>query len=341
MIKKINILFTAILSNGSTGFELFKAFKNNKNIKIDSLFNDTKSTLFKKNTIIARILWKLKLPYDEVDLNTKLLNYDLSNIDILFTIKGNTIRPSTLKNIKIKYPNLKLISWSQDDMYAWHNRSIYYTFGLKYYDLVITQKSYNISELKQLGAKKVLFQNKAYSKYLHKRHTCNQYIYDIIFIGDYEDDRFNKMLFLANHGLKINIFGPNWDRKIKIKHDNLIFSKPIIGEKYSEILSCSKISLCFLKKANRDLQTSRSMEIPACGGFMVAERTDEHKQLFEEDNEAVYFDTQEELLEKVKYYLEYEEERKKIAEAGYRKTREAGYSYDDRVEEMIKAINEI
>jgi len=340
MIKKLNILFTSTLSNGSTGFELFKAFKNKKNIKIYSLFNDTKSTLFKKNTLIERFLWKLKLPYDEINLNKKLLDYDLSNIDILFTIKGNTIKPSTLKVIKIKYPNIKILSWSQDDMYAWHNRSIYYTLGLKYYDLVITQKSYNVNELKQLGAKKVLFQNKAYSKYLHKKHICNKYICDIVFIGDYEDDRFNKMLFLANHGLKINIFGPNWDRKVKMKHDNLIFSKPIIGENYAETLSCSKISLCFLKKANRDLQTSRSIEIPACGGFMIAERTNEHKKLFEEDKEAVYFDRQEELLEKIQYYLKNEEERINMAKAGYERTRSSGYSYDDRVEEMIKVINE-
>lgn len=300
-----------------------------------------------KKTFLSKIFDKLKIPLDIDKLNKRLLEkIEEFKPNILFVVKGNSIYPWILYKIKHKYPYLKIVSWSQDDMYAMHNRSFYYTLGIKYYDLLITQKSYNVDELKKLGAKKVFFQNKAYSKIYHKTcKDCEQtiYKYNVLFIGFAEKDRFEDMNYLAFNGLKVNIFGSGWDKKeFQNHHKNLIICKSdLIGKDYANAISCSKISLCFLRKANRDLQTSRSIEIPACGGFMIAERTDEHKKLFEENKEAVYFDSKEELLEKVKYYLTHEDERKKIAQAGYERTRSSGYSYDDRVKEIMEVINEL
>ncbi len=149
------------------------------------------------------------------------------------------------------------------------------------------------------------------------------------------------MDYLAKNGIKINIFGSGWNKKeFQNSHKNMIINKfDLVREDYSNAISCSKISLCFLRKANRDLHTSRSIEIPACSGFMVAERTDEHKSLFKEDKEVVYFNTKEELLEKVRYYLKNEEARKKIAKAGYERSKKSKYSYDDMVDKILKAID--
>ena len=340
----LKVLFAYPLSIGSTTYELYKAMERNSNIKLNNLFGSklTNGVYGETgNSLISKAMIKFKLPLDNLKLNSKLLEYNLSDIDILFTVKGNTIKPSTLKYIKLNYPNVKIVSWSQDDMYSWHNRSIYYTLGLKYYDLIVTQKSYNVDELKSLGAKNVLFQNKAYSRDIHKPYKCNNNIKpDVLFIGYYEKERYESMLYLANNGIKIDIFGSLWGKYANTNENLIIHNKMLVGEEYAKALSCSKISLCFLRKINRDLQTSRSIEIPACGGFMIAERTEEHKMLFKEDVEAVYFDSNEELLQKVKYYLENDNERKSIAQAGYERTRKDDYSYDNRVNEILRRINE-
>ena len=79
-------------------------------------------------------------------------------------------------------------------------------------------------------------------------------------------------------------------------YPNLVIeNKGLYSEDYSKSFQAFKISLCFLRKINYDQQTTRTVEIPACGGFMIAERTAEHKAMFEEGKEAEFFSSNEEL----------------------------------------------
>ena len=162
------------------------------------------------------------------------------------------------------------------------------------------------------------------------------------FIGDYEIERAQSMFFLAQHGVPIRIWGPHWNRKCQLSHPYLkIEGKPLWGDDYAKAICSFDINFAFLRKINRDLQTQRSIEIPACGGFMLAERTNEHLELFEEGKEAEFFSTKEELLEKVRYYLKHEEERKRIAQAGRERCLKSGYSNQERIKKMIGVIENL
>lgn len=297
------------------------------------------------SSLLSRFFEKCKIPLDFDDLNSRLVeatqNYDP---DIIFIVKGNLIYPKVLAHIRRNYPNTVIVSWSLDDMYAWHNRSLFYTRSLRFYDLVFTSKSYNIVELKSLGAKKVIFLYQAFSKIYHKPYSVqlNQRgIEDILFIGFAEKSRFDDLNYLASNNLKIAIYGSGWNKKRYANyHKNLsIHAFDLIGDDYARAISNAKITLCFLRKANRDLHTTRSIEIPAIGGFMIAERTNEHKVLFEEDKEAIYFDSKEELLEKVTQSLNNDSEREIIRAAGHRKCIEEDYSYDNMANLIMEHID--
>ena len=112
----------------------------------------------------------------------------------------------------------------------------------------------------------------------------------------------------------------------------------VLAEDAAKVFCATKINLHFLRKVARDLQTTRSVEIPACRGFMLAERTQEHLDLFDEGSEAEFFDDIDELLAKIKHYLLHSEQRKTIANAGYERCVKSGYSNYDRLNEILDVI---
>ena len=114
--------------------------------------------------------------------------------------------------------------------------------------------------------------------------------------------------------------------------------KPAMCDDYAKAICGAKINLCFLSRLADDAITQRSVEIPACGGFMLAERTDEHLSHFLENIEAAYFTGTEEMCQKIEYYLNYEKERRRIAAAGRKKCLEAGFSYDQRIRQILEML---
>jgi spore maturation protein CgeB len=117
--------------------------------------------------------------------------------------------------------------------------------------------------------------------------------------------------------------------------------RPLYGrEKLAAFATC-RIALCFLRKANRDTYTDRSFEIPACRAFMLAERTEEHRELFREGEEIACFEGTEELIAGVRYYLDHDAERQQMAEAGYARLRGDRHTYVDRLGELLELADEI
>jgi len=298
----------------------------------------------RKDSVVHKFFEKIKLPLDSDNINERLYEKVRTfNPDIIFIVKGNYILPGKLKLIRARFPRIKIVSWSLDDMYAWHNRSAFYTFGLKHYDVVFTSKSYNINELKRVGAKRVAFLYQAYSTIYHAPPPKCETNFDVLFIGFAEEERFEYLQYLAEHGIKVTIYGTGWNKKSFFANNNNIEinAHDLIGDDYAKAICSSRITLCFLRKINRDLHTSRSVEIPACGGGMLAERTSEHLELFEEDVEAAYFSSKEELLDKTNYYLANSDKLSKLKSAGLKRTKESNYSYDNMVDRILDELKNL
>lgn len=293
----------------------------------------------------VRLFSKLRMPLDITSVNKKIRGgVKRDDYDIVWIEKGNTIRPGTLRFIKAKLPSVRLISLSEDDMYASHNRSLYYRWGLRYYDFVFTTKTYNLEELKYFGAKQTVLFLDAFDEMSHRplilnEDDKNQFGCDVGFIGTYEEDRAMKMLFLAENGIKVTVWGNGWEKWVGKNPNLMIKNRPLLGEDYVKAINATKISLCFLRKLNRDEVTSRSVEIPACGGFMLAERTQRHLEFFRNSEEAVFFENREELLASVAKYLVDSESRERIALAGRARCLRSGYSHRDQLSHILQIVS--
>jgi spore maturation protein CgeB len=149
------------------------------------------------------------------------------------------------------------------------------------------------------------------------------------------------MLYLAERGIKVTVYGNGWSSWISKNPNLIVKNKPIYAEEYVKAINSTKINLCFLRKINRDDVTSRSVEIPACGGFMLGERTLRHLEYFEEGKEAEFFGSDKEMLEKVRFYLENADKREKIARAGRERCANSGYSMRTQLEQMLSVATSL
>ena len=328
-----------IINNGHSNLHvplLINAFEDSKNVNLRVVHNHLQNTL----NFFQKLFYKLRLPINLNKFNERILSALESFVpDIILIIKGNDLYPKTIKKIKSINPTVKIISWSGDHMLKKHNSSIYFKYSIPLYDIHFTSKSNAIEGLYLKGAKKVVFLNKAYYKNLHFYETNPNLKYDVIFIGSFEEPRYNSIKFLSENGITVNVFGNGWDH-LNSTQNLIIHKKPLEGAKYRQAISSSKVNLHFLRKANEDFQTDRTMEIPACMGFLLAERTKEHTKLFIENEEAVFFNSDTELLQKVKYFLKNEDKRKKVAKSGFKRVTQSDYSYENMIEKIIKSCFE-
>ena len=81
----------------------------------------------------------------------------------------------------------------------------------------------------------------------------------------------------------------------------------------------------------------RVFEITGSGGFLLTEYADYLEKYFEINKEIVVFKNQSELLEKIKYYTQNDDLRKKIALNGQKRVLKE-HKYQDRLEYIFRKI---
>lgn len=153
--------------------------------------------------------------------------------------------------------------------------------------------------------------------------------HEILFIGHYEPRTEAGILALIEAGLPVTVFGNGWDRT---RHRDRLLGhaqfRPASDEEYVKLLKSAKIGLCFVSEWNGNETAGRSFEIPASGTFLLAMRTPQHVECYDESREAEFFGDPDELVRKARHYLEHDDLRREIARKGRERCVRSDYSWD-------------
>ena len=209
------------------------------------------------------------------------------------------------------------------------------------YDLHLVYRQSDVSNLGPDIRSYVLHPH--YLPWLHRGIDADQlsnWGSDICFLGHFEPDRRAQELDYLMRCVPAHyrLHGSAWAEHSKGMAWQGMDTSELQGENYVKALNASKIALVFFSTWNRDTFTRRVFEIPVCGTLMLSQRTETMKALYEEDKEAVYFDTKEELADKAAYYLAHDRARNAIIEAALKRCVTSGYDIYSRMREWLAVV---
>ena len=283
------------------------------------------------------------------------LNRDLLQIaaaekpDLLWTDKLLAMRPETLDCMRAN--GIVTVSYMIDNPFGTRQDPGWrlYMKDIPHYDLHVVQRDKNILDYRQRGARDVIKIQTAYEPTIHFPPPADwsdrNRDREVSFVGTPYDNRGATLKKLADlKEFQVVISGnPNaWKRDLGLEAFTHLYREgELFQRQYREAIWRSKINLSFITHANQDEFVHKSFEIAACGGFLLAERSKGHLERFREGEEAVFFSSFDELLQKIRRYLPDEDARARIAAAGQTRALRDGYHNDRQVSLIVDRAQSI
>jgi spore maturation protein CgeB len=175
---------------------------------------------------------------------------------------------------------------------------------------------------------------------------------DVTFVGNLG----SKMQYIARReslnrvireGFKLKWWGPKIPRKLSTIP--LIFGKLcrayggrfIWGEEYAKAAKLSKIFLAFDAAPQiRKSMSARMYTAVGCGAFYMCQHVDGIEDILMPDKEIVTFRDEDEMVDKIRFYLKNDSLRGQIADAGQMRVLKE-HTYKIRTEQMLRIIEDV
>ena len=259
---------------------------------------------------------------EELDAFVRDVEPDLS----MFVLFKDEIERDVIEGLT--RDGITTFNWFTDDHWRFDSFSRHYAPA---FTLVSTTDRTALPRYEAIGARAVLTQ-----------WACNRYAYaprakelryDVSFVGQRYGDRPKVVKALRKAGIDVYCRGMGWSGG-RVDHDEMV-----------EIFGASRVNLNLANSWGGHFWSrhrvvsqikGRTFEVPGSGGFLLTDHAPHLEEYFEIGAEIDVFESTEHLTERVKYWLEHEEERQAVARAGYERV-VAEHTYDRRFAAIFDA----
>lgn len=256
--------------------------------------------------------------------------------DVMITTGIAPIHADALRRIRAM--GTRLVNDSTDDPWSSFNRSAWFMKALCGYDSVFTPRRANLGDFCRLGCRDVRWLPFAYAPEAHFRDDspAAEYDTDVAFVGGADADRVPMIASLIRAGHRVGLWGGYWHRFAATRpHARGMADESVLRK----VLSNTRCALTLVRRSNRDGHAMRTYEVAAIGAPVLAEDTDEHREILGgEGDTAMFFTNESEMLEKCAWLIAHPQEGAAMGHLLMRRIREGGNTYGNRLDAMLTTL---
>lgn len=270
----------------------------------------------------ARLMSQVRA--EKPDLLFCVLFTDQLDIDAVARISGTT--------------DTVTFNWFCDDHWRFDNYSRYWAPAFNW---VSTTAKSALPKYGRIGYSNVLMTQWACNHFLY-RPTGDARNYDVSFVGQPHGNRREVIAELRGEGIDVKTWGYGWETG-RLAQDQLIqvFNQSRINLNLSNASTDGKKPSRWIPWRRATPLPSqikgRNFEVPGCRAFLLTDPAENLSEYYQPDVEIATFTGAADLASKVRLYLEDDEMRECVAEAGYRRTLEE-HTYEQRFNRIFSAM---
>lgn len=252
-----------------------------------------------------KVLYKLGLSSIYARINKELRAFvEEFKPDVVLIFKGMEVLPGTLRWMKRR--GIIIANYNPDNPFIFSgagsgNKNISDSIGL--YDLHFTYNLDVKSKIEKEYNLPVYWLPFGYNipMDVFERSRQIKEVNKACLIGNPDARRVELLKYLSSNGVQLDVYGNDWQKYIS--HPNISIFKPVYEPDLYLLLRQYRVQLNPLRPHNLTSHAMRSFEVPAIGGIILSEDTQEHRLLFEESKEAFFYSGLEDCLKKVNHLL--------------------------------------